>query len=290
MLLITTTDGLAKKVGIKKAIKMIKDAGFDAVDISLCGMEKDEDQFNQVNYIDYTYEIKKYAEEIGIGFVQSHAPFPVSRYDEDFTKKMFDRVVRSMEISSILGVKDIVVHPPTHINNLKKNIKEIDNITIEFYKSLIPYCEKYNIRIATENMFAWDSHRGSWTPSTNGTTEHFVKIVNTLDSKWIKACVDIGHAGIVGEDACDMLRALSDNVGCLHVHDNNYRVDTHLMPYCGDIDWEQVISALNEIDYKGNFTFEALRPFMNMPEELLPDALTLLCKIGRYIMSKLKNL
>ena len=288
MLLVTTTDSLEEKVGLKRAIKLINDAGFDAVDISFCGMAKDDNAFNQDNYLDYTYEIRDYAKEIGIGFVQAHAPFPVTQYDQDFNEKMFKRVVRSMEISSILGVEDIVVHPPTHIDNLRQNIKEIESITVDFYKRLIPYCKKYNIRIATENMFTWDYHRGHWTASTNGTTELFAKMVNDLDSKWVKACVDVGHAGLTGDEACDMIKGLNKNISCLHVHDNDYRMDTHLMPYCGDIKWDDVISALNDIEYKGNFTFEALRPFMNIPEELLLDALTLLCKIGRYIMSKLK--
>ena len=59
-----------------------------------------------------------------------------------------------------MGVKLIVVHPKQHLPYLEGNNAEIlKQLNLEFYNSLIPDCEKYGIKIATENMWQMDENK-----------------------------------------------------------------------------------------------------------------------------------
>jgi sugar phosphate isomerase/epimerase len=60
-----------------------------------------------------------------------------------------------------------------------------------------------------------------------------------------------------------------------------------MFPYQGKIDWEEVCRALGEMDYQGCFTYEADAGYMNLPPELLPAALEMLCKVGRHLISRI---
>ena len=70
MKLSTTTDKLQVTFGFEKAIDYFADAGFDAIDFSQFNEDIYEGDFSK----DYFVEIKKYAEDKGLFFNQSHAP------------------------------------------------------------------------------------------------------------------------------------------------------------------------------------------------------------------------
>ena len=54
-----------------------------------------------------------------------------------------------------------------------------------------------------------------------------------------------------------MIRAIGERLGALHIHDNDRWKDLHQIPFAGSIDWNEVVKALKDIDYKGEFTLEA---------------------------------
>jgi len=72
------------------------------------------------------------------------------------------------------------------------------------------------------------------------------------------------------------------------VHDVDGIDDTHTAPYFGVINWDQVMAALKEINYEGDFTFEVAGQYLNpLPKELFASALYHLAETGRYLMKKL---
>ena len=79
MLLSNLTQWYCNKIPEKEAIKMIADAGFDAYDISLFELTRNEEYlFNSPDYVEIAKEMREYADSIGIVCNQSHAPFPSS--------------------------------------------------------------------------------------------------------------------------------------------------------------------------------------------------------------------
>ena len=266
---------------------MICEAGFDALDYSMFRMQEDDYILNQPSYLEHVLEVKKIAESYGKYFNQAHAPFPSFKVGEDtYNTVILEKIKRSIEIAGTLGAKNIVIHPTYYGKDSRRNLE----LNAEFYNNLIPLCKEYNIKIACENMFGRDRRRHCIIPNICSVGEEFRAMMDMLDPKYFTACVDIGHAGLVGTTAPEMLRTLGhDYVGCLHVHDNDYLEDRHCPPYFFDLDWEEITQALADIDYKGDFTFESDDFLVNFPDEVFPAAYKLLHDIGRSLIKKIEN-
>lgn len=266
---------------------MICEAGFDALDYSMFCMQADDNILNQPAYLEHVIEVKKIVESYGKYFNQAHAPFPSFKVGEDtYNTVILEKIKRSIEIAGTLGAKNIVIHPTYYGKDSKRNLE----LNAEFYNNLIPLCKEYNIKIACENMFGRDRRRHCIIPNICSVGEEFKAMMDMLDPRYFTACVDIGHAGLVGTTAPEMLRTLGhDYVGCLHVHDNDYLEDRHCPPYFFDLDWEEITQALADIDYKGDFTFESDDFLVNFPDEVFPAAYKLLHDIGRSLIKKIEN-
>ena len=124
---------------------------------------------------------------------------------------------------------------------------------------------------------------------TCATIPEFIRYVDTLDSEYMVACLDIGHVGLPESDdrAWDFIRALGhERLQSLHVHDNDYRNDKHALPYQGKIDWDEVTKALGEIDYRGDFTYELDGKVIfpeGMDRAFLPTHIKYLADVGRHL-------
>lgn len=273
------------RVGMENALKTIAEAGFDCYDSPFFNTESG---FFDDDYKSYALSVRKTADSVGLECNQAHAPFASAIWgNEEFNKKRFNEIVRSMECASILGAKIIVVHP-IHV----KKPKNVDEYAVnkEFYDRLIPYAEKFNIKIATENMFNHDPKRDYIISDVCNSPERFVNMVDCIDSPWVVACLDVGHCGLVGEDAAEMALALGhDRLKALHIHDNNYLSDEHVMPYMGKMDWDSICKALADIDYDGVFTYEAHLLRSHLPAELTSATAKYMHEIGRYLINKIES-
>lgn len=300
MRLSTTTGEIEKRYGYIEAVKMIAEAGFDAYDIDTSKIHVSPDSpILRDDYVDYVQRLKWIADEKGIVCNQAHAPFPTQlNGNDEYNKKTFDLIIRSMECASILGAEIIVVHPiknssSSHANAFSyepfESKGELYAENIRFFKGLIPYCEKYNIKIAVENM--WERHpmhRDTLIPAILGCSEEHMEFIDALNSKWIVGCLDIGHSLICGEKPEAAIHRLGGNrLKALHVHDCNGYEDSHTLPYTMNTDWDSILKSLADISYEGDFTFEADHFFAHYPDELIPEALRYMCTVGRYMMNKI---
>ncbi len=287
MLLVTQTDISGSRFGDEKAVKWICESGFDAIDYSMFSMRDEDCVLNTPAYKSYVANLKKIADSYGKTFSQAHSPFPSYIIDdENFNKTAFSRICRSIEIAGLLGVKNIVVHPTDFRKSSEENLK----LNEEFYNRLLPYCKEYNVKIAVENMFGRDRRRNYIIPNICSEGEEFNKMMDMLDPDYFTACVDIGHAGLVGTTAPDLIKSLGhDKLGCLHVHDNNYIEDKHLPPYFCDLDWDEISQALADVNYKGDFTFEADNFILRFPEDVMPSAFRFLHDIGRSLINNIET-
>ncbi|MBR6766810.1 MAG: sugar phosphate isomerase/epimerase [Clostridia bacterium] len=271
---------LANQFGLHAAVNMMADAGYDAIDYSAFEEEWYSDARDKTFYTD----ARKIAEDRGLTFNQAHAPFPSSFGDPEKDKKTFENIVSSMKIASWLGVKNIIVHPCQHMEYAANGVPEkLFDINMDFYRRLIPYCEEYNIRVAVENM--WQYPR-TVSHSTCSKPDEFVRYMDSLNSEWLVACLDVGHAMLVKEKPGDMVRALGrKHLQALHVHDIDGVHDTHTLPYSGIIDWQAFMESLAEIDYQGDLTFEADCFFSHTPPALWKDSIKYMVSVGRYLIS-----
>lgn len=281
MKLVTQTSLIADRLGIEKAIDMLKEAGFDGFDLSMTRASAVE-KIAAPDYMEYAKKIRLAMNRAGLPCLQSHTPCPKVP-NIISAEEYIPLTIRALEVASELECPLAVVHP-ANVYSAEENCDLI-------YSKILPTAERLGVKIATENMWGWNKTQTEFVPEACGTSEDFMKHLNLLPSKYFTACVDIGHAQMKNaEGAATMLRALGkEYVGALHVHDNDLINDTHTFPFNGKSDWEEITSALAEIGYENAFTYEA-DTFMNKyPTELLQSCLKLLHDTGRYLIARIES-
>lgn len=247
----TNTLSIAKIVGEEKAIEYIAKAGFDAWDFSLfdiCRFDgknrlQTDSPLSGKNYLAFSRKLKKIGLDNGIICNQSHAPFPSTPVGIDYLK-------RAIECTAEAGGEICIIHPD---NN--KSAAE----NAEMYFKLLPFAKEHNIKIATENMWNWRIGEARSSFAACATSESFVEHIDTVNDPFFVACLDLGHAEMQGSGsgAVNMIKALGSRLKALHIHDNDRLHDLHQIPFSSQIDFDEIVKALAEIDYRGYFTLEA---------------------------------
>lgn len=273
---------LRKRYGDRKAIEMLKKAGFDCVDYSFYWLEDSDDAISE-KYIEHAQMVREILEDNDMTCNQAHAPLGYGYGREfDVSDKEYQKIVRSMEAASIMGAKSIIVHAvqvPKDIDLFEYNIR--------FYKSLEPYAEKFGICIAIENLWDYDSKR-KYIYGRLHTPDILYGMLDALESPWFVICIDVGHAAITGYEPEEIIRQLNNKVlRALHIHDNDYCGDKHWLPYTGEFNWDEILKALKEIDYQGEFTLEIFKFLENAEDEFMEEALKFAAKTGRYLVGKI---
>lgn len=261
------------------AVKMIKQAGFDCYDYSMYWAQGEKDMLGD-DYSERAKKLRKIADDLDITCNQAHAPFDLLYNDAfDLENERYLRVVRSLEVASILGAKTVVIHV------LKNNIPEdmdFYDLNREFLWSLLPYCKKFGIHISVENLFNWNEKA---LPILEDPTEH-MSFVKSLNSEYFNICIDVGHSAITGYKPEEVIEAMNGDILCaLHIHDNDQYSDGHMLPFTGSLDWEKIKAALKKIDYKGELTMELTGYQRKLPSELLQSAVTYAAAVARYLAS-----
>lgn len=250
----TEINSASRIIGEEKAVELIAKAGFNAWDFSMFSMCRYDWSSGKLlendhplaggNYLAFARRLKQIGLDNGIVCNQSHAPFPSS------VPQIRDYFKRAVECTAEAGGKICVIHPD---NN--KSPEE----NAEMYRELMPFAHQYGVKIATENMWNWDSARDESCFAACATSESFVEHVDAVDDPFLVACLDLGHAEMrgSGSGAVNMIKALGSRLQALHIHDNDRRHDSHQIPFSMDIDFAGIVKALKEIDYNGYFTLEA---------------------------------
>lgn len=285
---------LIARVGEKEAIRIYAEAGFTSLDYSFDPyMENGTSPYDQDDWESHAKDIRRYADSLGVRFNQAHGPFMFmlpANQRVDLHERVIPMTERCLEVCAILGVPHVVVHP---IHNLRWHDykDELWTLNQDFYHELAATSEKTGVKIALENMFYSDRRRGCISMDMLNEPHDYVRFYKELDDEKHFICLlDTGHCGLVGEDTADSIRVLGPLLKGLHVNDNCYHDDDHLMPYEGLIDWDRVLKALADVDYQGDFTFESLHLYEDrVPEELFPLQARHLFELGKAMVARLAS-
>lgn len=292
----TQTEHFAKIFGYEKGICKLAEIGYDAYDFSMFDIDLDNSLINCRDYEKQALKLRRISGENNIVCNQSHAPFPSYLQDnKEYNIRIFSLLVRAIEITSLLGGRMVVIHPAVFPNHKMGENSLCMETNMELYNSLLPYAKECNVKIAVENMFNWYKGDVTASPATCSYAEEFnayLDALDALDPDSFVACLDIGHSEMEntgGVSAAEMIKALGhDRLKSLHIHDNDLVHDLHTLPFTQKINWEEVMTALKEIQYDGEFTFEADYFLKSFPEELVVNASRLMLEVGRYLIEKYK--
>lgn len=282
--------------GEKGALEVAAQAGFDTVDWSL---HPQTDMFtcplatNSMEVLAEHYrKLGEYAREFGLTVSQIHTPLAHAYRPEEtaYNEGMYRMQQNSIACCAALGAKYAVMHvlqpPLEHYTPEYQALGDARNR--EFFQGLLPLLQKYDVQIAIENLFGIttlpsDDYDYSLTSRTQEMA-HVIDMLNDMagEERFV-ACVDTGHAILMGQDPAEMIRTLGKRVKVLHIHDNDGKHDQHLTPYMGKLHWDEALAALREIDYQGSFSFEA-DGFINVFDKLCqPEAMRFLARLGHHM-------
>ena len=89
--------------------------------------------------------------------------------------------------------------------------------------------------------------------SRPGSLVYFIE--EAIDARGVGICLDFGHAHMAG-DLVDSIEVVSEHLMAIHLHDNLGRIDDHLVPFDGSIDWPAALTAVQKVGYDGTLVFE----------------------------------
>ena len=290
-------------------IERLAFCGFKNLDfnfLDMCMNEKSD--FLSENYREWIEDCKRTADYCGVKFVQAHAPCETV-YDFHSYDLLIDLCIRAIECCSILGIPWMVYHPLADVKYRFNSDEDVFEFNLKFFKHLLPYAEKYSVGIAIENIIPF--LEGS---DLSHAIDDQIRLIDALDSEYVGACLDVGHLNLLHlingtekiRKQSDVIKMLGDRLKCTHIHDNNAGrmatglkmqskevtwtisivADEHLSPFMGTIDWDDVISGLDAIDYSHYFTYESHRAACDLPKHLVNNALIQLREIGENLISK----
>lgn len=318
MKLSTTTDIYYKrpdgrKISYVDCIDKCADAGFDCIDLMFHRAIVDPN--NELCGADWKDQVQKIAEKLearGMTANQCHTPF-YDYLDPDLKgrEEKWEMTRRAVEAAGMLGVKWIVFHPGTIFGNPSKQANMQANI--EYMKPFIELAAKYGSGIAFENIFdKFMIIKGSYlrfgTPLHDHLTtgqmrtcrsfaswpEELIEYTDEMSALFpdanIGICWDVGHGNEMLVDQRISLQLIGKRLKALHVNDNKGVYDDHLIPYIGNVDWNEFMRTLAEIGYEGDFTYETEKFFLNIPEELVDDTLKLSVKYGRHLIHQFEQM
>ncbi len=286
MLTSTEIGEISKVIGEERAVELVAKAGFSAWDFSMFNMAR-YNRDNKVieftnhplashNYVEFSKKLRRIGEDNGIRCNQSHAPFPTQRIKTD------KYIKRAIECSAIAGAKACVVHPMNSAT-LYENA--------QMYLDLLPFAKSHGVKIATENMWNWNYDKQHALKAACSHHDEFKEYIDYLKDEFFVACLDIGHAEMKGLEtsAVKMIKTLGDRIEALHIHDNDCVYDNHQLPFTMKIDFNAVIKALKEINYRGDVTLEVNGYLESKSEGEIVEKLKKACQVASDIKSRLEN-
>ncbi len=253
----------------KEVLCELGEIGYRVFDYTFPG---DEVGFENTVYMtaawrDEAESLAAFMKENGYAFGQAHIPLggifgnPLRSENEALLMKGY---CRAFEVASVLGVPCMVLHPGMESAEMSK--EDFFRKIKAFLHKLLEQVGKFGIDIALENLAPFDS---SYRYVQTG--KDLAELVEYVDHPMVGACWDTGHGNLCRADQYESITALGKHLKCLHVADNvgifelgfkAWRMDLHATPLMGvsGVNFDAVLQALIDIDYKGTFNLEVEDP------------------------------
>lgn len=263
---------LTYDLGIEQGFELIAKAGFTAIDWCLdkawdrkdikAGKIPQSTVFNQPldKIIEYFQPEITAMHKYGLHPTQAHAVFPAySKGNPDFTDFCIDIYKNTLKLCGYAGCKRLVIHGISRAfdDNMVTDSQLFD-LNLHMYSSLIPTAKETGVMILLENLFT--SFKKTVLAGTCSDPHEAIEYIDTLNSiagqECFGLCLDTGHLNLLHLPQQKYIETVGSRIKALHIHDNMMQNDDHLMPYAGNINWNEFCLALKNIKYTGDLSFE----------------------------------
>ncbi|MBQ8356939.1 MAG: sugar phosphate isomerase/epimerase [Clostridia bacterium] len=275
-----------------ESLSAIREAGYDSVDINLWILCAPGAPLAVDTWEETVEAYRAASEALHLPVCQTHGnTMGGTEWDDPhYPHRDLQHIttLRCVEAARRLGAKYLVLHPFNLAHASIYSTAENRDACIAYLAPYIEAAKKAGIRIAVENMIDFGRRHRRYCA---GDIYELIDLVDTIHDPDVGICLDTGHANISGLNVAAAIRAIGPRLICTHINDNHTKAgqDEHLLPYFGDIDWQSVMRALDEVHYgqRGDFTYE-IKP-QNVPDAARADWLRYTVKIGRHLLSQSKE-
>ena len=263
-----------------EGFKRLKAHGYDCIDYAeLCKRHSDLYKLSEDEYRKFLTEIGESADKHGVEITQLHGLWATDDKTRAQREESISFFIKEIEGAHYMGCKNVVIHPFLPFGwGAEIDKDKIWDVNIDLFTRLLPYAEKYNVTICAENQ--------PFTAIEMSTVKAVKRLVREFNHPKLKVCLDTGHANVFHDDIAEDVRLLGDDLATLHIHDNKGNWDQHLIPYMGNIKWEEFLTALKDIGYKGAFTLETMIS-TSMPDPIKEEMQLSLARLARQMADKI---
>ena len=246
------------RVSFRESARMMKRAGFDGVDFSLC---RDQTEPEKQLSPEWMQDVRLRAEALkaeGLEIAQCHLPYIGNHIERpgdggygDYEAFVLPGLLRALEACGEIGCHVAVIHP--YFDPMSRTATRSGNLRL--IEKLMPGLEKYDVKLALENI--WGTN---YSDTGTSRAEDILPLIEAAGSERVGACIDTGHANVFSLDIAAMARLFGKKLFALHVNGNAGK-DEHVIPYsmsgwCEKMDYYAFSAALKAIGYQGYYNLE----------------------------------
>jgi L-ribulose-5-phosphate 3-epimerase len=233
----------SEDIDAETLFRKVKDLGFEGIELNLS-----EDNLSILHMKSTKEEIihlKEYAQSFGIKILGISTDllwkYPLTSNDRNVQIKGMNIVEKMIEAASLSEAKTVLVVPG--IVTAEVPYDAAYKKSLESIKSLAKIAEKQQVKIGIENV---------WNKFLLSPLE-MAEFIDQVDSSSVGAYLDIGNTVQFGYPE-QWINILSERIMAVHIKDFKQSVgniDGFVTLLAGDISWDKVSKALNEIHYTG---------------------------------------
>ena len=261
-----------RNYSIEECINLIHLAGYDAIEI-MCDTPHAFPPLSDTKIQSIHKSLKKNSMSISNlnGFMMTaiedfHHPSWIEE-SKNYRQKRIDHTKNCLHLANFLNAKSVSTEPGGPKTN-RSSEKEFE-LFQEGLLEVIPLAEELGVHLLIEpepELLIENSNQ-------------FVQFIEKFNSKYLGLNFDIGHFFCVNENPGELIIDLQDYIQHIHLEDIALsRHHHHLIPGHGVIDFKEIFSSLNLINYNGFITVE-LYPYQDNPQDAAKESITYLKSI-----------
>lgn len=271
------------RIPAETSMELCAKAGYREMDFCFVDQIFYPSPFTTRNWRSYIQNLASRAKDWGLCFTQTHGH--IHDFCNDTDEFQWELVKRCVEGSAMFGARWMVMHPSSLVKNGKIHC-DTEKRNIAYFQMLAEYAKAFGIGIAVENM--WGETREG-VKRYGISPEEICRLADGISMENTGICWDTEHAGIESLNQGDSIRMVGKRIKATHISDQTARNNIHILPYMGFTNWNEVLQAFADIDYQEAFTYEIQHYLLEMPMELVPDAILFSHKIGMEMIKKIAD-
>ncbi len=232
-----------KEWSVEKIFEEAKRAGFDGVEVAI----SEDGAISLTSTEEDMKKIRELAEKLDMEIISVASGFgwkyPLTDNDEEVRIKAKNCIKKTIEVAAWLGCDAILVVPGKVTPEVSYDVAY--DRTVEALNELEAFAREKGVCIGVENV--WNDFLLSPLEMRN--------LIDEINSPYVKAYLDVGNM-IYSGFAQHWVRILGERIKKVHIKDYSRSAHTFVSLLNGDVNYPEVVKALNEVGYTDYLTAE----------------------------------